>query len=67
MLSCYFFTDSELPDYMMVLIKNKKSKEDMTNDLNIFLGDHTADFTDWLYDVWKKLEEAVTTKGKFSN
>lgn len=55
--------DRELPDYVMVLIANKKSKEQMENDLTIFLGSHTAGFTAWLHNVLKKLEECTTYRG----
>ncbi|CAH1389804.1 unnamed protein product [Nezara viridula] len=55
--------DRELPDYVMVLIANKKSREQMENDLTIFLGSHTAGFTAWLHNVLKKLEECTTYWG----
>lgn len=39
--------DEELPDYIMVMLANKRSKEQMTEDLVLFLGVNTALFTDW--------------------
>ncbi|XP_014282933.1 zinc finger CCCH domain-containing protein 14 isoform X2 [Halyomorpha halys] len=55
--------DRELPDYVMVLIANKKSKEQMEKDLTIFLGPHTPSFTAWLHNVLKKLEECTIYRG----
>jgi hypothetical protein len=30
--------DDELPDYIMVMVANKKTKEQMSTDLSLFLG-----------------------------
>ena len=54
-----FTTDNELPDYIMVLVVNKKSKEKMDEDLSLFLGDNTEHFTSWLTDVLEKLYSAA--------
>lgn len=43
----FFLEDEELPDYIMVMLANKRSKEQMTEDLVLFLGANTALFTDW--------------------
>ena len=40
-------SDDELPDYIMVMVANKKTKEQMTDDLNLFLGNNTEKFTTW--------------------
>lgn len=56
---CLFPTDNELPDYIMVLVMNKKSKEQMDDDLNLFLGHNTEYFTSWLTDVLEKLNSAA--------
>lgn len=42
------YVDDELPDYIMVMVANKKTKLQMTEDLNLFLGDNTEKFTEWL-------------------
>ena len=39
--------DDELPDYIMVMLANKRSKEQMTEDLVLFLGTNTSLFTEW--------------------
>lgn len=39
--------DEELPDYIMVMVANKKSQEQMTDDLSLFLGNNTLRFTTW--------------------
>ena len=43
----FFHEDDELPDYIMVMLANKRSKEQMTEDLVLFLGSNTSLFTDW--------------------
>uniref|UniRef100_A0A023EX33 Zinc finger CCCH domain-containing protein 14 n=1 Tax=Triatoma infestans TaxID=30076 RepID=A0A023EX33_TRIIF len=56
--------DNELPDYVMVLVANKKSQEQMEEDLRLFLGDSTVNFTTWLYEILKKLERfTISSKG----
>ena len=39
--------DEELPDYIMVLIANRKNKQQMTDDLKLFLGKSAPDFVEW--------------------
>ncbi|CAB0014919.1 unnamed protein product [Nesidiocoris tenuis] len=57
--------DNELPDYVMVLVANKKTQKQMEEDLSLFLGDCTVPFTSWLHNVLKKLEQVtVSTKAK---
>ena len=46
----------ELPDYIMVMVANKKSEEQMTEDLTLFLGDNTDQFTSWLHSLISKLQ-----------
>ena len=40
-------TDDELPEYILVMIANKRSKAQMTDDLGLFLGGNTDKFTLW--------------------
>lgn len=42
--------DDELPDYIMVMVANKKTPQQMADDLSLFLGSNTAKFTAW-YDL----------------
>eukprot|EP00731_Ephydatia_muelleri_P033350 Em0028g25a len=42
------YIDNELPDYIMVMLANKKSVHQINNDLQLFLGENTDPFTDWL-------------------
>ena len=44
-------TDDELPDYIMVMVANKKSESQMTDDLSLFLGNNTTKFTSWLVSI----------------
>ena len=50
----HLWSDNELPDYIMVMLVNKKTFHQISNDLQLFLGHHTSTFIDWL-------QEAVTT------
>lgn len=62
------YADEELPDYIMVMVANKKSQEQMAEDLALFLGSNTPKFTLWLHGVLDKLrsvtvvEEPTTVK-----
>ncbi|XP_028821191.1 zinc finger CCCH domain-containing protein 14 isoform X2 [Denticeps clupeoides] len=49
------YVDEELPDYIMVMVANKKSAQQMTDDLSLFLGNNTIRFTVWLHGVLEKL------------
>uniref|UniRef100_A0A2K6GJL2 Zinc finger CCCH domain-containing protein 14 n=1 Tax=Propithecus coquereli TaxID=379532 RepID=A0A2K6GJL2_PROCO len=44
------YVDEELPDYIMVMVANKKSQDQMTEDLSLFLGNNTIRFTVQTYD-----------------
>uniref|UniRef100_A0A8B9G2U0 Zinc finger CCCH domain-containing protein 14 n=1 Tax=Amazona collaria TaxID=241587 RepID=A0A8B9G2U0_9PSIT len=52
--------NEELPDYIMVMVANKKSQEQMTEDLSLFLGNNTVRFTVWLHGVLDKLRSVTT-------
>ncbi|XP_029837095.3 zinc finger CCCH domain-containing protein 14 [Ixodes scapularis] len=62
------YVDDELPDYIMVMIANKKTKEQMARDLSLFLGDSTTNFTNWLQGILDHLQaiasEAKRSKGE---
>ncbi|XP_061842873.1 zinc finger CCCH domain-containing protein 14 [Nerophis lumbriciformis] len=49
------YIDEELPDYIMVMVANKKTSEQMADDLSLFLGNNTIKFTAWLHGVLEKL------------
>ncbi|XP_073494332.1 zinc finger CCCH domain-containing protein 14 isoform X3 [Phyllobates terribilis] len=53
------YVDEELPDYIMVMVANKKSQDQMTDDLSLFLGNNTARFTTWLQGVLDKLRSVT--------
>lgn len=36
------YIDDELPDYVMIMVANKRSKSQMQQDLNLFLGSNTG-------------------------
>ncbi|XP_045481171.1 zinc finger CCCH domain-containing protein 14 isoform X1 [Harmonia axyridis] len=58
-LDCY--VDDELPDYIMVMVANKRTKTQMNEDLSLFLNRKTSVFVDWLHIVLKKLKEVSVT------
>lgn len=43
----FILSDDELPDYIMVMVANKKTQKQMTDDLSLFLGGNTEKFTSW--------------------
>ncbi|XP_043231825.1 zinc finger CCCH domain-containing protein 14-like isoform X1 [Amphibalanus amphitrite] len=58
------YVDDELPDYIMVLVANKKTKSQMERDLTLFLSDHTVAFVQWLQEVLDKLQTITLAKDK---
>ena len=40
-------TDDELPEYIMVMIANKRQQYQMKDDLSLFLGEETDNFVAW--------------------
>lgn len=46
----------ELPDYIMVMVANRRNEEDMTEELSLFLGDNAPQFTSWLHSLLSKLQ-----------
>lgn len=62
------FADDELPEYVMIMVANKKSKQQMISDLKLFLDNKTELFVSWLHEVLQKLEKVkvpvAAQKGK---
>jgi len=56
------YGDEELSDYIMVMIANKKHKDDMKRDLNLFLAEETSNFLNWLIPFLKDFERAAHEK-----
>jgi hypothetical protein len=46
-VSPFLPSDEELPDYIMVMVANKKTSQQMGDDLSLFLGGNTIKFTVW--------------------
>lgn len=44
------YTDDTLVEYVIVLLKNGRCKEEARNELNVFLGDDSDSFVSWLWD-----------------
>ncbi|XP_061562897.1 zinc finger CCCH domain-containing protein 14 isoform X2 [Cololabis saira] len=57
------YIDEELPDYIMVMVANKKTPQQMTDDLSLFLGNNTIKFTAWLNGVLEKLRSVAAEPG----
>nr|CAD7590675.1 unnamed protein product [Timema genevievae] len=51
--------DEELPEYIMVMVTNKRTRVQMEDDLQLFLGSSTRHFTTWLHQVLNKLQEVT--------
>merc|ERR1712187_826829 len=45
------FLDDDLPNYIMIMMANRKTKKEMTEALTLFLNDRTEEFTTWLYQM----------------
>ena len=48
------YIDNELPDYILVMLANKKTVSQISQDLELFLGDNTSRFSKWLKEVLEK-------------
>ncbi|CAL9004018.1 unnamed protein product [Prunus brigantina] len=44
------YTDDTLVEYVIVLLRNGRQKEEAKNELNVFLGDDSDSFVSWLWD-----------------
>ncbi|KAM1974096.1 hypothetical protein ACFX15_039036 [Malus domestica] len=44
------YTDDTLVEYVIVLLRNGRGKEEAKNELNVFLGDDSDSFVSWLWD-----------------
>lgn len=53
------YIDDELPDYVMIMVANKRSKQQMITDLTLFLDSQTDLFVTWLHEVLTKLQEVT--------
>lgn len=59
------FVDDELPEYIMILVANQRSKSQIEKDLSLFLRNDTINFTNWLWDLLNNLK--VGTKNNQSS
>merc|ERR1711970_1245410 len=50
--------DDELPDYVLLMIANRKTRSQINSELKLFLGDFAADsLCTWLFKILDKLSE----------
>lgn len=57
------YVDDELPDYIMVMVVNQKTEQQMRDDLGLFLNENTEVFVVWLAQVLEKLKKVTTGGG----
>lgn len=58
------YTDDTLVEYVIVLLKNGRRKEEARNELNVFLGEDSVSFVDWLWDhLGSNIDHYVQQKG----
>lgn len=55
------FVDDELPEYIMILVANQRSKSQIEKDLSLFLRNDTVNFTNWLWDLLNNLKVGAKT------
>ncbi|KAK1413328.1 hypothetical protein QVD17_35100 [Tagetes erecta] len=67
------YTDDTLVEYVIVLLKNGRRKEEARNELNVFLGDDSDSFVSWLWDhlrsninLYAQSKESLLTDEKAS-
>ena len=53
------YVDDELPDYIMVMVANNRTKDQMEEDLGLFLNNNCGAFTNWLHAVLEKLKKVT--------
>ena len=58
------YIDEELPDYILVLLANKKSQAQMCKDLRLFFGSLTETFVQWLHSSVKDMRTEQKDKQK---
>ena len=56
------YVDDELPDYIMIMIANRKPEEQMADALSLFLSDNAKSFTKWLYELLGSLRKKSGNK-----
>merc|ERR1712080_304573 len=56
-LGCYI--DDELPEYIMMMIANKRTQTQMVEDLVLFLNDEAEKFVSWLVIVLGRIQKAM--------
>merc|ERR1712025_1501684 len=49
------FIDDELPDFILVMVARKRSKDEMVDELRVFLDQGAESFVEWLDKLVEKL------------
>jgi len=53
------YVDDELPDYIMVMLTNHRTKTQIEKGLSLFLKNKTTAFTNWLFAVIERLKKVT--------
>ncbi|CAG5112536.1 Oidioi.mRNA.OKI2018_I69.chr2.g6743.t1.cds [Oikopleura dioica] len=56
--------DDDLPNYIMIMMANRKTKKEMTEALQLFLNDRTTEFTSWLYQMLDNIRKRRESQKK---
>ncbi|CAI0428062.1 unnamed protein product [Linum tenue] len=58
------YTDDTLVEYVIVLLRNGRRKEEAKTELNVFLGDDSDSFVSWLWDHLASSVELYVSHGQ---
>jgi hypothetical protein len=56
--------DDDLPNYIMIMMANRKTKKEMTEALTLFLNERTEEFTAWLYQMLDNIRKRREKKNR---
>jgi len=56
------YSDDVLPEYVMVMVQNKKSKTQVSTDLEAFLGPKSSEFAKWLWEILDNYSKGLGLK-----
>merc|ERR1712127_899663 len=56
--------DDDLPNYIMIMMANRKTMKEMTEALQLFLNDRTTEFPSWLYQMLDNIRKRRESQKK---
>jgi len=57
-------SDDVLPEYILVMVQNKKGKHQVAQDLEAFLGKDARIFAEWLWDFLSAMNKSTNTSSE---